>query len=58
MAFDRFFHDMICVILVIYHALGIQSPSENGNGTWTLCWGGDLTINTPIIESENMTIDA
>ena len=28
---------------VFLETLGIQSPSENGNGTWIPCWGCDYT---------------
>ena len=34
------------------HTLGIQSPSENGNGTQILCWGCDWTSQS---SAENMT---
>ncbi len=33
-------------------SIGIQSPSENGNGTQILCWGDDWT---PQSFSDNMT---
>ena len=33
-------------------SLGIQSPSENGNGTLILCWEGDWTDQS---SAENMT---
>ena len=36
----------------IHVSLGIQSPPENGNGTWILCWEGDWT---PQSLPENMT---
>ena len=34
------------------YTLGIQSPSENGNGTQILCWGCDWTSQS---SAENMT---
>ena len=49
-----FFGDILFsgAILVSYISLGIKSPSENGNGTQILCWGGDYT---PQSSAENMT---
>ena len=40
------------IISTHYNTLGIQSPSENANGTQILCWGGDWT---PQSSAENMT---
>ena len=36
------------------HSLGIQSPSENGNGTQIL----RMWLDIPCSSAENMTIDA
>ena len=48
-----------CLVIIWFERLfvnpvGIQSPSDNGSGTYILCGGGDWTSQS---SSENMTID-